>query len=232
MNRRLTYILRTVLDEGLPAFIRDNRLVMYPLFWIWFKGKNVRSIMDFKSRVDAMSDEEFRTLYRTVDTVSRDRRTDLSEPSIRHVLAHLDRGARTLLDVGCGGGEFLRRAHAAGYAVHGCDLLTEPPLRGVPYTQASAEALPFDDGQFDVVTCHHTIEHVRDLPKAVNELKRVTRRQLVITTPRQRYFRYTLDLHIHFFPERSVLERTIGMLHHRCDHIWGDWVYIGCRDER
>ena len=68
MNRRLTYILRAVMDEGLPAFIRDNRVFMYPLFWVWFKGQNIRSIMEFKSRFHTMSDQEFGDLYRTVAT--------------------------------------------------------------------------------------------------------------------------------------------------------------------
>src|SRR3989304_4366124 len=99
-----------MIHEVLPAFIRDNRFFMYPLFWIWFKGRNVRSIMEFKSRFHTMSEEEFGELYRTVETLSRDRQTDLTEPSIRHVLEHLDPGAKTLLDVGCGGGDFLQRA--------------------------------------------------------------------------------------------------------------------------
>src|SRR5512132_2988654 len=98
MNRRLTNVVRAIIDEGLPAVVRDNRLFMYPLFWIWFKGRNVRSIMEFKSHAHAMSDEEFGELYRTLETRSRDRQTDLTEASIRHVLAHLDRDAKTLLD--------------------------------------------------------------------------------------------------------------------------------------
>ena len=231
MNRRLTYMLRSLMDEGLPAFIRDNRFFMYPFFWVWFKGQSIRSIMEFKSRFHTMSDEEFGELYRTIATLSRDRKTDLTEPSIRHVLENLDRGSKTLLDVGCGGGDFLKRARAAGYAVHGCDLLTHPPLPDCPYTPGSAEALPFRDGEFDIVTCHHTIEHVRDLPETLRELKRVAKRQLVITTPRQRYFHYTLDLHVHFFPEASLLEQVVDMPHHSCERIWGDWVYIGRQEE-
>src|SRR5437773_5483595 len=130
MNRRLTYIARVLIDEGLPAFIRDNFVFMYPLFWIWFKGRNVRPIMEFKSRFHAMSDDELGELYRTITTLSRDRQSDLSEPSIRHVLTHLDPVAKTLLDVGCDGGDFLRRARAVGYTVHGSDLLAHTPFSG------------------------------------------------------------------------------------------------------
>jgi|SRR5579864_2425583 len=227
MNRRVTYLLRTVLDECLPAFIRDNRFFMYPCFFLWFKGQNIRRIMEFKSYFHTMSEEEFAQLYCTIATMSRDRLTDLNEPSVLYILSQLDRDAGTLLDVGCGNGYFLKRAEAKGYTVHGCDLRERPPYDGCAYTQGNAEALKFPDKSFDIVTCNHTIEHVRDLKSTLAELKRIARKQVVITTPCQRYFYYTLDLHIHFFPVQSYLEDAIRIPQHTCKKLWGDWVYVG-----
>ena len=49
------------------------------------------------------------------------------------------------------------------------------------------------------ITCFHTLEHVRRLDTALSELRRVRKKQLFLIVPRQRFFRFTLDLRIHFF---------------------------------
>jgi hypothetical protein len=58
-------------------------------------------------------------------------------------------------------------------------------------------------------------------------LKRIARKQLVITVPCQRYYYYTLDLHIHFFPLKSMLINAMGIDNHTCVNQAGDLVYIG-----
>ena len=75
---------------------------------------------------------------------------------------------------------------------------------------AIAERLPFRDKSFDVVTCFHTLEHTRDLPRAIAELRRVARRQLIVIVPRQRRFHYTLDLHLQFFETPEALAAAMG----------------------
>ncbi|MDZ7363780.1 MAG: class I SAM-dependent methyltransferase [candidate division KSB1 bacterium] len=45
----------------------------------------------------------------------------------------------------------------------------------ITWQQGFAENMPFSDKTFDYVTCCHTLEHVKDLDKAVAELKRVAR---------------------------------------------------------
>ena len=41
--------------------------------------------------------------------------------------------------------------------------------------QGVAEALPFDSGQFDLITCMGSLEHFLDQPKALGEMLRVTK---------------------------------------------------------
>ncbi len=48
----------------------------------------------------------------------------------------------------------------------------ESPLAKV---HADVQALPFADGEFDVVMCNHVLEHVADDAAAMRELRRVTR---------------------------------------------------------
>lgn len=86
---------------------------------------------------------------------------------------------RTILDVGCGLGMYVRAFRRFSSHVHGIDLDAdkvaevggELPNLGV----ARAEKLPYADGSFDVVLSHEVIEHVSDDRQALGEAVRVLR---------------------------------------------------------
>ncbi len=217
------------MDEGLPAFIRDSRWFMYPFFWYWFKGKNLATYMDFKKLAWGLSETEFNRIYQELDCRATDRPTDLNDKCIRRMLDQLHPDAKNLLDVGCGRGHWLKQVGASGKELQltGCDVFEEANMKQ-PFTfiQGSIYQLPFEDRSFDIVTCHHTIEHLPDLQKAISELKRVARKQLIIVTPRQRYYYYTLDLHLHFFPEKEYIRQITGLPYADCVDCDGDWCLI------
>jgi ubiquinone/menaquinone biosynthesis C-methylase UbiE len=83
-------------------------------------------------------------------------------------------------------------------------------------------ALPFGDRAFDTVVCAHTLEHIPDLFRAAAELRRVAHRVIVVV-PRQRYYRYTVDYHLHFFPSAAPLVHLFGG---RADLVDGDWILV------
>lgn len=227
MNRSVTNFIRFFLDECLPPLIRDNKYFMYPLFYYWYKGNNVDFYMNFKSHAFDLTDDEFADAYRNLKCRANDRETDLNMPCADFILKNLDKQSASLLDVGCGRGYWLNRvADEAEFILTGCDLYDNVPLKNGVYIKADVEKLPFDDNSFDIVTCQHTIEHVRNPQKAVSELKRVAKNQLIIVTPCQRFFNYTLDLHINFYPVESYLTSLIGMKNYTCKKIFGDWVYM------
>ncbi|MCS6809451.1 MAG: class I SAM-dependent methyltransferase [Bacteroidota bacterium] len=233
MHRNITNIIRAIIDEWIPPKIRDSKWFMYPFFWYWYRSDReaIRAYMSFKDRVWSMSSEEYVYFYTTFRQKSRAaaRETDLSDACVEFMLKAIDSTAQTVLDVGCGKGYWLRRLRAHGnYHLYGCDVVPHLDIgEGIVYYQAHIEALPFADKAFDVVTCHHTIEHIPRLDAALSELKRVCKKQLMIVTPCQRYYRYTLDEHVHFFPLKSELVYRIGIERHMCTNILGDWVYIG-----
>ena len=86
---------------------------------------------------------------------------------------------RTILDVGCGLGTYVRAFRRFSPEVHGIDLDAEKVIeagRELPHmAQGSAEELPYHDGTFDVVLSHEVIEHVRDDRQALAEAVRVLR---------------------------------------------------------
>jgi SAM-dependent methyltransferase len=84
---------------------------------------------------------------------------------------------RSILDVGCGLGMYVRAFRRFSPNVHGVDIDKEKvakasqdlPNIGV----APAEELPYPDGTFDVVLSHEVIEHVDDDRQAIAEAVRV-----------------------------------------------------------
>ena len=84
--------------------------------------------------------------------------------------ARADLGPYRLLDVGCGSKPYepLFAPFAASYV--GVDPVDNPSADLV----GSVEALPVEDGSFDLVLCNQVLEHCDDPARAVSELRRVT----------------------------------------------------------
>ncbi|MEO8842977.1 MAG: L-histidine N(alpha)-methyltransferase [Kofleriaceae bacterium] len=111
----------------------------------------------------------------------------LFEPYARDLAARIPPATRRLLEIAAGTGRVTRHLLAALPAeseLVATDLnppmldearrrLTDPRLRWQP---ADAQALPFDDGAFDVVACQFGLMFVPDKPLALREMRRVVRR--------------------------------------------------------
>lgn len=116
-------------------------------------------------------------------------------------------GQGRLLDCPCGAGRLTPVLLETAEHVTGADLsaamiaqasdaLRAPLASGrVDLCVASADALPFPDGAFDLVVCHRLIHHVGDAgarARILAELSRVARRAVVLsfndaTTPKMRW---------------------------------------------
>ena len=94
------------------------------------------------------------------------------------------RGAGAL-DVGCGGGILAEEFAGMGFRVTGIDP-SEQSLNtakqhaqsmglNIEYQEGTGESIPFADKIYPVVYCCDVLEHVRDLPKVISEIYRVTK---------------------------------------------------------
>jgi SAM-dependent methyltransferase len=94
-------------------------------------------------------------------------------------------GPRRVLEVGCGRGELAERLLRHGFDVVAVDLSERmvelTAARGVDARVADVQALPFDDGAFEVGTANFMLYHVQDIDRALGELARVAP-SLVATT--------------------------------------------------
>ena len=230
MNRGITNVIRYFMDEWIPPAIRDSRWFMYPFFAIAYRGRNLREVMDFKSRVHSFTAEDYDHFYNNLNSISRNRITDLNRPSLEFILAKIDPDARTLIDLGCGNGFLLKRIKERhpNLELTGFDIKDEDENGDIySYLKGNIEKLPFPDRSFDVVTCSHTVEHLTQLAQCMSELVRIARKQVFIVTPCQRYFYFTLDEHVNFFHFKEELTAKIPMTNFTCEKMNGDWVFLG-----
>jgi ubiquinone/menaquinone biosynthesis C-methylase UbiE len=111
-------------------------------------------------------------------------------------------------------------------------IISEKVGRNYPdvhFRQENTQRLSFADNEFDTVISSHTLEHVQDGYSAIEELRRVAKRRLIVVLPKQRPYRYTFDLHLRFFPyPENVLQylrSTSLQVKYELKQIEGDWYY-------
>jgi len=89
------------------------------------------------------------------------------------------RAGQRVLDVACGGGYLLMEAERRGMVTSGIDIADAALVKArrmAPKSelrQGDAEALPYADGAFDVVTCLGSLEHFLRPDVALEEMRRV-----------------------------------------------------------
>ena len=131
-----------------------------------------------------------------------------------------------LLDVGCGGGRFLRRMKKNGWQVEGSDFDDQVANEvmdkyGIHVHIGDLKEINFSDNSFDAITLSHTIEHLYDPLESIKRCHQLLKKEgkLIVTTPNanslshQRYGKYWRGLepprHIQIFTANS-LSNIIG----------------------
>jgi ubiquinone/menaquinone biosynthesis C-methylase UbiE len=140
---------------------------------------------------------------------------------LRDFVGSLGRAERAL-DLGCGDGALTAELDAAHPTAADVSSVALERARGrlgpeARLVELEPDApLPFGDGEFDLVLCAETIEHVRDLQLLLSELRRVLRPggTLAVTTPASRALMrppHPLSPHLRFLTRRS-LRQLLGEL--------------------
>lgn len=221
-DRRVTTPVRRLLDDWLPPVVREWRPLNRVLARM-VHGKNFD--LDFKERAFHMSDREIAEAYdELAQGGARFRDTDTTPDQLEAILAAAE---GSVLEVGCGNGRVAQALRERGHDVIAVDVTPGSAMATRERAQcdvllAGLPQLPFRDRAFDTVVCSHTLEHIPDLWAAAAELRRVACRVIVVV-PKQRYYRYTVDYHLHFFPSAGPLERLLGGTAREVDN---DWVVV------
>lgn len=102
----------------------------------------------------------------------------------------------SVLDVGAGEGFTLQMLadHQIGKKREGIEYADEAIAFGkelhpdVVIKKGDIYALPYKDNSFDVIICSEVLEHLEDPAKALAELRRVTKKYVVLSVPNEPFF--------------------------------------------
>jgi 2-polyprenyl-3-methyl-5-hydroxy-6-metoxy-1,4-benzoquinol methylase len=223
LTRRFTLLV--------PDFIKNSRLFnevvvkrLHKGFWD----------LDWKIKFKDVSDEGWTKYYDLVNSKAF-RDEDMTEKQKDEVINNLV--GKTVLEVGCGTGKLCIKIAKRDYDVSCLDaskFMIDRCMENaskenvhIKSRHGFLESLPYRDKFFDTVVCCDTLEHVRDLKKSVHHLKRVARKRVIVLVPRQKYSRYTPDLHTQFFETEGKLERIMNIPSHFVKMVDGDMLYVG-----
>lgn len=230
LNRKVERTVKFILDECIPPILRDNRTLMRFLFGLVFRDKG-EYFLNFKDQAFFMSESEIKKVYQGTSQVHiQHSDTDLSKKSIHTIMKNVL--GDKVLDVGCGKG-VLAKILSKRHKVTACDIVLDKKVvqnnSQIQFKEVNIKKLPFSDGEFDTVTCTHTLEHVQNLLIAIKELRRVARKRLIIIVPKERPYKYTFNLHLHFFPNKyclySYLQQSKEVVNQNLMKINGAWYY-------
>ncbi len=125
-----------------------------------------------------------------------------------------------VLEVGCGGGAFLRGAAGLGMTVQGIDpdeaCVAKLRAEGFSAQVGQAQDLDFADGSFDAVVFSFTAHHLADWQRSLAEALRVSRRSVLILDPWYDLGIASQRVASEFDRWCKAIDRATGMVHNDC----------------
>lgn len=168
----------------------------------------------------------------------------------KYQLASKGLNVGTLLDIGCGVGDFLHTAETHGWDCLGVEpsedakAIAQKRMKGKIISSEELETL--SDGSFDLITMWHVLEHVDDLKWQIAQLQRLVKSsgRVVIALPNYKsydgqYYKelwaaYDVPRHLNHF-NRNTLTRmfkTSGLELIKMDKLKWDAYYISYLSEQ
>ena len=227
MNRKFTNIFNWTFDNILPSFIRDSKLFYWTCYTAIF-GNKAKYFAEFKQKAPFMNEAEFCKYYEFLSDKHIQRETDLNEKSIHLILKEIE--GESALDIACGKGYLVDRiVEQLKIKVIGMDMILPNTINMnelATFKVGNIERIDLESESVDTVICTHTLEHVQNIELAISELRRVAKKKLIVVLPCQREYKYTFDLHLHFFPYEHSIQRVFRNEKATITKVGNDFVYV------
>ena len=197
------------------------------------------------------SDTSFEQQYYENDDFWKEENiTEADNHRIERLSTMIPKDVDTILDVGCGGGIFLnylQKSHRFGRLCGVDRSSTALQYVKTEKREASIESLPFNDGEFDMVSCLEVLEHlpVPVYEKALEELSRVSKKYILISAPNDEklqesliqcplcYTKFNPNYHMRTF-NQCAIKNLFAKQHYECinaqyigenkSYIWMKWL--------
>lgn len=138
---------------------------------------------------------------------ARSRRPD---PRIADAVTSALGDARSVVNVGAGAGSYEPGDRSVVAVEPSQRMIRQRPAAAAPAVQARAEGLPFPDGAFDAGLAVLTVHHWTDVAAGLAELRRVSRRQVILTWDQAVFARFWLVSD--YLPEIATHESRLACL--------------------
>ncbi|MEQ6168370.1 class I SAM-dependent methyltransferase [Ekhidna sp. MALMAid0563] len=129
----------------------------------------------------------------------------------------LNRGSGSLLDYGCGTGDFIKAANKKGWHAYGYEPDKDAKnIASAKNPDKILDKIENHNGPFDIITAWHVIEHVSELNKTIKNLKKILAPDghLIIALPNHKsydaaYYKefwagYDVPRHLYHFDQESI----------------------------
>lgn len=168
------------------------------------------------------------------------------------LIASFNTSGKSVLDLGCGTGDFLFKCYAHGYQVTGVEPNNSARLLAKHKFGETAEASFFSDfdeitsQKFDIITLWHVLEHVPNLKDYIEKLKTCLQKNgvIIIAVPnfksydakyyKQFWAAYDVPRHLWHFSKKSIqdLFETEGMQLKKVVPMKFDSFYVSMLSEQ
>lgn len=163
------------------------------------------------------------------------------------MIDNLDIQYKTILDIGCGTGDFLLAAKQSGWLVEGY----EPNLKAKEIAQVKGLNIvdhldKIETNSIDVITMWHVLEHVSDLDLQLNTIQRILKKDgiVLIAVPNYKSYdaqyygkfwaAYDVPRHIWHFSQNSIprIFSRYGFTLLKKYPMWFDSFYVSLLSEK
>lgn len=167
------------------------------------------------TRLDTLHEmESYSTDY--YDDRHKDWFENPNTPLFNWINNHIPQGTDSLIDMGCGRGDFLRHIHAArpDIELYGADFSSNASTSEISYIQGDIMELSLEQ-KFDVVVSLAVIEHVEDPSRFIDRLRKLCAEEgkVVVMTVNESGALYRLARLAHWMGINILFDRLYSAHH-------------------
>ena len=241
MNRNIVCLLRLLVDS-LPKKIRDSKLLFLVARVIFKMPKSLYNFRDDYKNGKIKKLEEYYRIGSGFDMPHVSTGTDTNSFHLNLIKRYVIRTRpKSLLDVGCGTGHLIKylNQHLFNSSLVGIDFNVprdSPSItnnNSINYVQADVVDYisSIKSNSFDLVICAHFLEHVEDPKAIINDIRRISKRSLILICPLEKPFKWGYNYHLHFFQDNhSFMEMVLSDKNNNNNYIThqrlGDSMYV------